>query len=169
MTRALAAQVQVPLGVGQQSLLNNFSEVQVVTNVIPLLPPETPPPPPQIVQPHHVIRMRMRVDHRLDVVDPIAHALEPKLGRRIDQHVHPAVLEHHRRARAFVVRIPALADLAVAADHRHAGAGAGAEEEEFDVAWRHRSCVIGRIGAPDNLRLVDRRCASAPGLRTAGL
>jgi serine-aspartate repeat-containing protein C/D/E len=41
--------LQVPLATGQHSQLNNFSEVQVVTTIIPDPPPQTPPlpPPPQ--------------------------------------------------------------------------------------------------------------------------
>jgi serine-aspartate repeat-containing protein C/D/E len=39
--------LQVPLGVGQQSVQNNFSEVQVVSSIVPP-PPETPAPPPPI-------------------------------------------------------------------------------------------------------------------------
>jgi protocatechuate 3,4-dioxygenase beta subunit len=42
--------LQVPLGVGQQSALNNFSEVQVTSTIVPP-PPETPEPPPLIVRP----------------------------------------------------------------------------------------------------------------------
>jgi serine-aspartate repeat-containing protein C/D/E len=38
--------LQVPLAIGQQSVLNNFSEVQVVTSIIPPPPPNNPPPPP---------------------------------------------------------------------------------------------------------------------------
>ena len=39
--------LSVALGVGQQSVQNNFSEVQVVSSIVPP-PPETPPPPPPI-------------------------------------------------------------------------------------------------------------------------
>jgi protocatechuate 3,4-dioxygenase beta subunit len=40
--------LQIPLAYGQHSQLNNFSEVQVVTNIIPPPPPENPPPPPEL-------------------------------------------------------------------------------------------------------------------------
>jgi serine-aspartate repeat-containing protein C/D/E len=42
--------LQVPLGIGQQSLLNNFSEVQVVSSIIPP-PPDTPAPPAPVPPP----------------------------------------------------------------------------------------------------------------------
>ncbi len=47
--------LQVPLAAGQQSVLNNFSEVQVVTNIIPP-PPEFPPPPPEIIPQPFIIK-----------------------------------------------------------------------------------------------------------------
>lgn len=43
--------LQIPLGVGQVSLHNNFSEVQVVKPIIPYTPPKDPPPPPKVVPP----------------------------------------------------------------------------------------------------------------------
>lgn len=43
--------LQIPLGVGQVSLHNNFSEVQVTKPIIPWTPPKDPPPPPKLVPP----------------------------------------------------------------------------------------------------------------------
>ncbi len=79
---------------------------------------------PHIIQPHHVIGMRMRKQNRVHPFHARAQGLVAEVGRGIYQHAPVAVLDVHRRPQAVVPRIFGMADGAAAADHRHSYAGA---------------------------------------------
>ena len=108
--------------------------------------------PPHIIQPHDVIRVRMGNDNRINPINPIRHALQPQLRRRIDQHANVTIRDNDRRPRAFIMRIGAVAHCAMTPNHRHAGAGAGAKEKQFDLL----ACVNGIA------RLMERKYGHAP-------
>ena len=86
---------------------------------------------PHVVQAHDVVGVGVRKYHRVDAIHIIGDALKPQFRRRIHQHAHLPVGDHHRRTRAPVVRIGRSADVALAPDHRHPGTGAGAQEQQL--------------------------------------
>src|SRR5262249_23226156 len=89
--------------------------------------------PSHIVQPHDVIRMRVRKHDGVYAVYLVCYALESQLRRRIYEPAGRTIRDHDRRAGALVPRIEARAHCTAATDHRHTGACARAQEKKLDV------------------------------------
>ena len=70
--------LQIPLGIGQQSQLNNFSEVQVVTYIVPPPPPENAAPPPPVQFPP-----LLSADHAAAAAAGCVHSA----GRQAERHL----------------------------------------------------------------------------------
>lgn len=88
---------------------------------------------PHIIQSHDVIGVGVRENDRIDAINIIIHTLKTQFRGCIDKHAGRAVRNQHGRPSAFIVRIGASANLAMAADHGHPGAGTGAEEQKLDI------------------------------------
>ena len=80
----------------------------------------------EIVEPGHVVHVRVGEDDRVDLGDPQLHAREPKLGRGVDEERRAVRRRDVRTATpAPVARIRGSADGAAAADLRHPDARPG--------------------------------------------
>ena len=83
---------------------------------------------PEIIEAHDVIGVRMRENHRVQIADIFAKRLGPKISPSIH---HPRTfrrLNIDRGAQPIIARIGRPADVAIAANHRHALRRAGAEK-----------------------------------------
>jgi hypothetical protein len=74
---------------------------------------------PQIVQPENVVRMRMGIEHRIDMIDPLTQGLHTKVRARVDHHPVSFPGNRDRRPCAPVARIRGGAHPAAAAQRRH--------------------------------------------------
>src|SRR5581483_4642992 len=90
-----------------------------------------------VVQPQNVIGVRVRVEDRVQAVQPGAQHLLAKIGRGVHHHITALILEQDRRAQALVARIGRRAHLAGASDGRDAGTGARAEHRQMDGRRAH--------------------------------
>jgi len=75
----------------------------------------------------------MGVNHRIDVIDPLAQALRAEIGAGVDDESALRRNGVDGGAAAAVARIGRRADGAMAADHRDAERGARAEEREIEA------------------------------------
>lgn len=85
---------------------------------------------PRVVQTKKVVHVRVRVEDRVGVNQPLTKKLLPKVRAGVDQKISFRETQDHGAARAFVFRVRALADGAVAADHGDAVGRAGSEKDE---------------------------------------
>jgi hypothetical protein len=60
---------------------------------------------PEVINSEDVVGMRVRVKHRIDVLDLRPYRLLAKVGCGIDQYDPPVVFQHDGRTGALVVRI----------------------------------------------------------------
>lgn len=91
----------------------------------------------QVVKAEDMIRVRVRHQYRIDLMNFRPQSLRAKIGRGIHEQALALVLNVNRRSQAMVVGIVRAADGAVAPDHRDAMACAGAQKSDA-----HR-CIIG--------------------------
>src|SRR6185369_3367051 len=83
-----------------------------------------------VVEPHDVIGVRMRVEEEVEPRDRRAQQLQAQIRRGVDQEVLPVRLDLHRLPQPLVARIVRRADGTMATDDRNAGGSAGAEERD---------------------------------------
>ena len=84
-----------------------------------------------VVQPEDVIGVAVREEDRIDALDAGGQRLLPEVRRRVDEDRGvTGNIDVDRGAQTRVSRIGRAADVAGAADHRHAGRGSGTEERD---------------------------------------
>ncbi len=86
---------------------------------------------PQIIKTHHMIRMFVGVNYRVNNSDSFSQQLLTKIGRGVDQQI--SVWQAHNCAgpRTFVPRIIALADRATATNRRNSHRSACSQEDHL--------------------------------------
>lgn len=86
----------------------------------------------QVVEPHHMIRVRMRVEHGVDAADVLAQGLRAKVRRRVDDELDGRRAHPRRGAKPRIPRVLRAAHRAIARDHRDALRRARAKEGNFE-------------------------------------
>ena len=86
----------------------------------------------QIIQAHHVVGVRVRVEHRIHAAEFFAQRLRAEVRRRIDEELDLRRADERRGAQPLVARILRTAHRAIARDHRHALRGARAKEGDLE-------------------------------------
>lgn len=74
----------------------------------------------QVVETHDVIRVRVRVDHRIQPPDAVAEALRAEIRSGVDDPGALGCFHVHGGAHAKITRVLGGANVAFATDHRHA-------------------------------------------------
>lgn len=97
---------------------------------------------PQIVKAHHVIRVLMGVNHRMNNPDLLANQLVVEVGRGIDKQVALGEPKNRAATCSLVPRMVALAGITTTTDCRHADRCPGPEQNEFalNVSCQWSSC-----------------------------
>lgn len=85
---------------------------------------------PCVVQPKEMVHVRVRVEDRVGIDQPLTKKLLTKIRARVDQKISFRETKDHGASRALVFRVGTLADGAVAADHGNAVGRAGSEKDE---------------------------------------
>jgi hypothetical protein len=96
-----------------------------------------------VIQPHEVIGVGVRVEDEVEPRDRMAQELDAEVGRRIDEQMLAVRLDGHRLPQPLVSRIGGGANAAVTAHYRDAGRGTGTEERHA-----HRGTILSLRVAP---------------------
>src|SRR3984885_9016343 len=98
---------------------------------------------PQIVQAENVVCMRMRIEHRIDVINALAQRLHAKVGPGVDH--YPVSLPGHRDGRPCpaIPRIGGGAHPAGAAERRHTHGGA--TTQNGDLCFMDETRSLGKL------------------------
>jgi hypothetical protein len=86
---------------------------------------------PQVVETEDMVGMLVRVKDRVHDADLLAKQLLAQIGRGVDEQVAAGQPQNRTAPSTPVSWIWARANVAAAADHRHANAGAGAEQDHL--------------------------------------
>ena len=78
-----------------------------------------------------MVRMFMRINHRVGQANPLAQQLVPQIGRRIDQQGSLRKPDRQPTSGPIVLRIRALTYGAVASNDRNADTRPGAQEDQL--------------------------------------
>src|SRR5579871_800230 len=97
---------------------------------------------PHIVQPHDVIRVRVREQHCIQTAEAYPQHLRAEIRRRVDHDVMSVVLQKYRRAQTVIPRITRPADRAFASWRWNAHARAGPKHGDLHWARRAHSAFL---------------------------
>lgn len=96
----------------------------------------TPVVETKIVEPQHVVRVRMGVQDSVHASDPMAKPLLPEVGGGVQKDTRALPLEQDRRSKALVAGVRRSANNAIAGEHRDARGRAGSEEGDAHRSGR---------------------------------
>src|SRR6266850_8269365 len=94
-----------------------------------------------VVESQDVVRVRVRVENRVQAAHALAYRLRAKVGSGVDQNAVSAVLNEHRGTRALVTRITRCTHPAIASNggYTHRGAAAEYGKQRFHLFfWSSR-------------------------------
>lgn len=92
----------------------------------------------KIVEPGDVVDVMMGIEHGVGPANVVSQALEPQLGRGIDEEARRVIADDDARPGPLVSRVGGETDGAVAGDHRHTVGSAGPEDGYVQSELAHR-------------------------------